>query len=99
MDRSVRRAPKFLLLSRADFHISNIPNRHCWALNHFLKPQWNFDEIGSKYSDIYLNIILSYILEIIDNVLTGLQLSFDIFAPFLWTGVMIAFFKEFRKIK
>ena len=72
MDNSVRRAPKLLLLSTADFHFSNNSNRQCWALNSFIKPHWNFDETGSKYSDIYLNINLSYILEVFDNILSGL---------------------------
>ena len=55
------------------FAFSNIANRQCWALNPFLKPHWNFDEIGSKYSDIRLNINLSCILEIFDNILAGLR--------------------------
>ena len=55
------------------FAFSNIADRQCWALNPFLKPHWNFDKIGSKYSDIRLNINLSYILEIFDNILAGLS--------------------------
>ena len=97
--QSVRRTPKFLLLSTANFHFSKIANRQCWALNPFLKLHWNFDKIGSKYSDICLNINLSYILEIFDNIITSLWLSLDVFAPSLWTGVMIAFFKEFGEIE
>ena len=72
-------------------------HRQCWTLYSFLKPHWNFDKIVSKYSDICLNSILSYILEMFDNILTGLYLSFEDFAPFLWTGARIAFSSSSEK--
>ena len=40
-----------------------------------------------------------FILEMFDQILTGLKFSFEDFAPFSWTGVMIAFFKKFGKIE
>ena len=68
----MRREPKRLLLSTLDSHFSNMANRPCWALKSFEKPHWNLDKIDSKYPDICLNSNLSYILEIFDNILTGL---------------------------
>ena len=56
---------KLPLLATADFHFTNIVNRQCKALNPFQKPHWYFDKIDSKYSDICLNINISYILEIL----------------------------------
>ena len=52
------------LLSTADFHFSSIGSRLCCALNPFLNPHWYMERNCSKYSAIYLNKNLPYILEI-----------------------------------
>ena len=46
--RSVRRAPKALLLYTAFFHLSIIRRRQCCALKPFRKPHWNFENISLK---------------------------------------------------
>ena len=68
---SVSRAAKLIHYQRPNFHFSNKGNRQCQALNPFLKPHRNFDEIASKYCDTRLNIDISYILKTLDNMLTG----------------------------
>ena len=71
-ERSLRSAPNFCLSSVVNFYFSIIAKKRCWALNLFLKSQWYFDKIVSKYLDICLNPIRSYSFEIFDKTLTGL---------------------------
>ena len=72
-DKSVRSASNDFLVSVADFHLSSIDTRQCWALKPFLNSHSYLEEKElSKYSDICLNMMLSSNLEMLDNILTGL---------------------------
>ena len=71
-DKSVRSDPIDFLLSVADFHFSSNDTGQCWALKLFLNPHWYLEKKELwKYSDICLNMIRSYNLEMFDKILTG----------------------------
>ena len=61
----------------------------------FRKRHWNFEKNSLKYLDICLNMNVSCIFEIFDNVLTG-WLSLDVFESFLCTGYIFVSFSKYR---
>ena len=66
-ETSVRTTRKTPLLSQRFFHFSTITKRQCCALNHCLKPHWNFDKNHSNYSLICCCISPLYIIDIFEK--------------------------------
>ena len=63
-----------------------------------LKPHWNLDSILSKNSKSCLLSNLSKIFEKTGRMLTGLQLFFNVRAPFLKSGLIFANFRQLENL-
>ena len=71
-DRSVNSAPKLLPKSGDSLHFSIIGRRVVKTLNPFLNPHWYRDKLDSKQVSNCLYKSLSYILEMLERILTVL---------------------------
>ena len=80
----------------AFFHFVKNVKRHCCVLKPFLKQHWCLENISSKKEDICLNMLLLWIFDRVDEMLSGLYF-FSHLSAFLLQWGHICKFKAWRK--
>ena len=71
LDKSVRKVPNFLPLSKAHFHFSYKAERQCCVLQPFRRALCCVDKKFSKKCDICANMVLSKTFDSIGRILSG----------------------------